>query len=31
VEEKYGKKDPAKVRAFIESVRTAEKARAARK
>jgi phosphoribosylanthranilate isomerase len=31
VEEKYGKKDPAKVCAFIESVRTAEKARAARK
>jgi phosphoribosylanthranilate isomerase len=27
VEEKHGKKDPAKIRAFIESVRTAEKTR----
>jgi phosphoribosylanthranilate isomerase len=30
VEEKYGKKDPAKIRAFIDAVRTAEKTRAAR-
>jgi phosphoribosylanthranilate isomerase len=30
VEERYGKKDPAKIRAFIESVRTAEKTRTAR-
>jgi len=30
VEEKYGKKDPTKVRAFIESVRTAEKTRSSR-